>query len=384
MKYRSRSAALTVLLATALTACGGAADPAAAPDEAPHGYVEGAEETAEVQSRLVVADAGTGTVRVLDLTTGEITEAGTVDQPSGIDADGRFAYVTGAGGTTVVDGGAWTVDHGDHVHYYRTAVATTGTIEGTGPVSAHADPAVVTVVHADGVTLLDRVALDAGTVTATDLPDAGGIAVPYGGTIVGTRGAEIIVRDGALDGDVACPAPAGQAVTRRGAVIGCADGAVLVSEDDGAFTAEKIPYPEPVTDAERARAFHHRPGSAGLAARAGDAGVWFLDLADRAWTRLDTGPAVAVSSAGEEGPVLALDAAGTLSSYDPATGAVEASTPLIGAVGATAPVIEVDTTRAYVNDPAAGVVHEIDYADALRTARTFDLGGATFMVETGR
>jgi hypothetical protein len=48
-------------------------------------------------------------------------------------------------------------------------------------------------------------------------------------------------------------------------------------------------------------------------------------------------------------------------------------------------VIEIDATRAYVNDATAGVIHEIDYNDNLRVARTFTLDSTpTFMVETGR
>ncbi|PBO17490.1 hypothetical protein CLM83_17810, partial [Streptomyces albidoflavus] len=47
--------------------------------------------------------------------------------------------------------------------------------------------------------------------------------------------------------------------------------------------------------------------------------------------------------------------------------------------------IEVDTGRAYVNDPGARKVYEIDYNDRLRPARTFPLSlTPTHMVETGR
>jgi hypothetical protein len=44
----------------------------------------------------------------------------------------------------------------------------------------------------------------------------------------------------------------------------------------------------------------------------------------------------------------------------------------------------VDTVRAYVNDPAGKAVHEIDYNDDLRLARSFKLPFApAHMVETG-
>lgn len=49
------------------------------------------------------------------------------------------------------------------------------------------------------------------------------------------------------------------------------------------------------------------------------------------------------------------------------------------------PVIEVDRSRAYLNDPAGRRVYEIDHNDGLRVARTFDLDiEPALMVETGR
>jgi hypothetical protein len=74
-----------------------------------------------------------------------------------------------------------------------------------------------------------------------------------------------------------------------------------------------------------------------------------------------------------------------LHALDPASGQELARNPLLAAPVGPGATIEVDTSRAYVNDPATGVIHEIDYGDGLRVARTFDLGGAaTHMVETGR
>jgi hypothetical protein len=96
--------------------------------------------------------------------------------------------------------------------------------------------------------------------------------------------------------------------------------------------------------------------------------------------------------------VLTLGADGTLRSWDAGTGEETAATALLaepppgdggdgrdGAEPRPGPVIELDASRAYVNDPAAGVVHEIDYHDALRVARTFTLDiTPDLMVETGR
>jgi hypothetical protein len=375
-------AAVLALVAAVGVACGAPPEPA---EEPPHGYVAGAEETAEAQPRLVVA--GDGVVRVLDLVTEEVYEVTRADATS-LAGDGRYAYVTTADGSVrVLDGGSWTVDHGDHVHYYRAAVREVGTVPGPGPIGAHGDPVVTTLAFADGtVRLLDRVRLDEGAVAEPATIPRRGPAVPYEGhVLVAAEQVAVHDRAGVQGATLAepCPQPEGAAVTRRGAVFGCADGALLVTESDGAFRGEKIPYPR--LDVERARSFHHRPGSATLTAAAGDTGIWVLDVAGRTWTLHETGAVVAVDTAGAGTPLLTLTADGVLHALDPASGQELARNPLLAAPVAPGATIEVDTSRAYVNDPATGVVHEIDYGDALRVARTFDLGGAaTHMVETGR
>ena len=391
-------AACALVLGAAVAACGTAQE--SAPEEAPHGYVEGAEEAAEAQSRLVVAD-GAGVVRVLDLITEEVVEAARADGVAGVSGDGRHAYLSTSGGAVrIVDSGAWTVDHGDHAHHYRAQVRDVGSVPGPEPVAVHADQAVSAVARADGtVQLLDRARLDEGAVaelaTISRSPHRGP-AVPHGGHVLVSvaepgrqlgSGVAVHTREGApvTTIDVPCPQLEGAASTRRGVVFGCADGALLVSEADGAFHGEKIAYPRPVPATERARAFHHRPGSDTLAAPAGDTGVWSLDVGDRSWTHLPTGPVVAVNTAGAGSALLTLTADGVLHSHDPATGRETATTALLTAPVDPAAVILVDTTRAYVNDPAASAIHEIDYNDGLRIARTFELpGGARHVVETGR
>ncbi|GCD97701.1 hypothetical protein [Embleya hyalina] len=412
-------AALSVLTAGALaTGCGSASDQPSpkqrkTPSEAvPHGYVEGAQETAEQQPRLVVADGDTGAVQVLDLTTGDITPTARVEGVREIVGDGRFAYLHTTDRTHVVDTGAWMVDHGDHVHYYRARIRDVGEVPGAQPKQVNSDTARTAVAFGDGsVGLLDRAALDGGTIrrvaTVTDgtLP---GPAVPYrehlltpalapdGGTVVAVRG-----KDGVRDGAIAepCPELRGVAVTRKGVVFGCADGALLVTEKGGTFAGEKIAYGRPVAAENRAHDFHHRPGSTTLAARAGAEGAWLLDVARRTWTLVPTGPVVAVNTAADGAPLLALTDDGVLKAYDARTGAETARTALLsapvrssgpaaagaGTENARPPVIEIDSGRAYVNDAATRKIHEIDYGDDLRVARTFSLPlTPTHMVETGR
>ncbi|MFG3405661.1 hypothetical protein [Streptomyces sp. NPDC048142] len=360
----------------------------------PHGYVEGAEEAAEQQSRLVLAEAGTGKVEVLDLTTEDVTPLKGSGRPKNLRADGRFAYLGGADGTYVIDSGAWTVDHGDHVHYYRAAIRSAGTIPGTDVAHIHSDMAVTVVTSGDGTRLLDRKKLESGAVPggSTLKATGSGAVIPYrehllvAGAGPGKDSIEIRDRDGAQVTVLKepCAQARGEAVTRRGVVFGCADGALLVSEDKGTFEAGKIPYGSTTREAERALDFRHRAGSSTLAALSGDDAVWVLDVTDRTWTRVETGPVVAANTAGEGSPLLALGEDGVLTAYDITTKKAVVRKKLLAKAEASA-TIEVDSTRAYVNDTAARKVYEIDYADRLRLARTFSLGIApTFMVETGR
>ncbi|MGY1943004.1 zinc ABC transporter permease AztB [Nocardia asiatica] len=388
---------LTLLLVlaaiTPLIGCG-TGEPDSPAEPTPHGYVAGAEETGEAQPRLVVADNGTGAVRVIDLVTEEVADLGRMEGVDRVSADGRFAFLSARGRVRVVDAGSWTVDHGDHVHYYRARPREVGAFDG-GPVAgAHGDSALAAVTSESGATaLLDRSALAAGSLRQHDVI-ADGVAVPYAEHLlvaVPARGqVEVRRRDGAQAAVLAqpCPDPRGSAVTRRGVVFGCADGALVVTARDAVFSGEKIPYPPGTADADRAAEFFHRPGSATLAAKAGGRGVWVLDVRRKTWTSVHTGPVVAVNTAGEGAALLTLTADGFLHSYDPASGresavARQLTAPVLTA--APGPVILVDQHRAYLNDPVARLIHEIDYTDNLRTARTFDLDVTpTVMVETGR
>ncbi|TLG09513.1 metal ABC transporter permease [Nocardia cyriacigeorgica] len=393
LNLRTTTAPVTVAAALTLVfpliGCG--ADTESVPAEPmPHGYVAGAEEAAEAQPRLVVAERASGAVRVVDLITEEVVELGSVPGVTAIAGDGRYAYLSGAASTQVVDSGCWMVDHGDHVHYYRASAREVGGFDPGPVVAAHSDKMIATVIGATGSTLLDRAALDGGSVREQGvIPDAS--VVPYAGRlVVASRSGRIEVRsrDGAevTALDTPCSNPRGQAMTRRGVVIGCGDGAVLVSEQDGRFAATTIPPADGM--AEPADTFFHRPGSTTLVARSGPDGVGVLDVSARRWTHISTGPVVATNTAGAGTPIMALTADGILRGYDPVTGAEVARTTVLAAPlapGAAAPVIVVDANRAYANDPAARVVHEIDYNDNLRIARTFTLDIAPeLMVETGR
>ncbi|MFI6572801.1 zinc ABC transporter permease AztB [Nocardia fluminea] len=414
---RAGAASLAALAALPLVGCAPAQEPAAV-EETPHGYVAGAEEASEVQNRLVVAD-GAGGVRVLDLLTEEVTELPESGSPqpvpsgaesplgtdgsTGLAGDGRFAYLSSGGQMKIVDSGGWTVDHGDHRHYYRAPIRESGSVA-TAPVPGGAgsnpepDAAHETVAGAYRDVALSAVVLNSGTTFVFDATALGegavgeprridGIAVPYAEHLVVTDRAgrvEVRGRDGSA-GQVqaqTCPQARGQAVTRRGVVFGCADGAVVVAQRDGGFVTEKIAYPAPATD--RATEFTHRPGSTTLTALAGRDGVWTLDIRKKTWTRTAIADPVAVNTAGEGSSLLVLTRDGVLHGIDPVSGTETARAAVSSGPVQGRPVISVDPDRAYVNDIRGRKVHEVAYNDNLRVARTFEFDIVpSLMVETG-
>ncbi|MET8799570.1 zinc ABC transporter permease AztB [Nocardia sp. NPDC004568] len=373
------------LLLVPVAACGGETGEAPA-EPVPHGYVAGAEESAGAQPRLVLADRSSGAVRILDLVTEEIITQDPVPGLTYLADDGRYAYLAASGETTVLDSGSWVVDHGDHVHYYRAQPRRVGALPGSVR-SAAGDTVVTAAVLDDRSTALaDRAALDAGTLTPGPVVD--GPALPYGGHLLVADAGRIQVRDRenapVQTLDARCDQPGGQAVTRRGGVFSCADGALVVTERDDRFAAQKVPYPAGTTGS--AAQFFHRRGSDVLVA-VRDSRVLVLDIAHRAWRPIGPGPVVAATTAGAGTDILTLDAGGVLRSYDPETGAETGHRPLPSGPldPAASPVLLIDADRAYVNEPAARRIHEIDYADGLRIARTFDLDiTPDLMVETGR
>ncbi|WP_069812793.1 hypothetical protein [Streptomyces sp. TP-A0874] len=402
--WASAALLLTTLLATgcAEDKDSGSRPAARTSSDTPHGYVEGAQEAAEQQSRLLLNDPESGDSRILDLTTGEVHKTARAKGAAQLGTDGRFGYLHTSGGTRVIDSGVWMVDHGDHVHYYSAAIREVGELPAGSGAQVRSDVAVTAVTDEDGSAVLyDRGGLEKGAIEPLRTLPGGytGAVVPYEEHLIAFAGegatAELVVldREGerVASPDVECEEPRGDAITRRGVILGCADGALLVRAEDGVFTAEQIPYGEDVPTGERATAFRQRPGSDTLTAPAGDEAVWVLDTAERSWTRLETGPVVAANTAGEGSPLLVLETDGSLHGYDIASGRQTTRTEPLLTGGERAdsdgsdPLIEVDRSRAYVNDPDGKKVFEIDYADGLRIARSFDLDiRPVLMAETGR
>ncbi len=388
--------------AAALLLAGCGTDPAEPADGAAatpggHGYVAGAEELGEPQLQLAYLDEA-GSVHGVDLLTGESATLGEVGGVAAVAGDGRFLFAASqpAGELTVVDTGTWTVDHGDHVHYYRAPARVVGSLDWSGEVRASSSETLTALFSPDTGTgvVLDRAALGRGEVREVARlrgePHDGAL-VPLGDRLVATTAGSVVGLDG--DGEplpgveAACAEPRGGSATRVGVVVSCTDGAVLATETDGGIAFERIPYPAAVPAGERATHFANRPGRPAVAAPAGQRGVWLLDTRARSWQLIPTEtPWVrAVAADDDQDRVVGVDATGRVVVLTPGGGTTAATEPLLPMDRLDDVVLEVDADRAYVNDPGSGRLLEVDYADGARLARTFRAEVApAHLAETGR
>lgn len=391
--------AIAALLAGCSAETAQPADDASAEDSSPsgHGDVTGAEQVAEPQSQLVSVDAE-GNVGLLDLLTDETQELGTIGAPEAVASDGRYAFATTENGVEIVDGGRWSWDHGDHFHYYRTAPSLLGSVQGAGPVSVTGAP----LATADGTglffsgsgeaVLLDNEALAAGGVSERFRIGTGadeGVVAPFdtGAVVATASGAAVHDASGAEIAPLDCAEPAGAITTRVGTVIGCAEGAVLVTGRIDDPEIEAIPYPE--GSAERPTRFAGRKNRPTVAGLAGPSGFWLLDTRKRAWSHAEVdAELVDVAAADDEaGRVVALGADGKVLVFDEEGAVLGESDPLVAESLASGDAVDlvVDTQRAYLSDPANGTVYEIDYADGARVARELTTPTEPFIAtELGR
>ncbi|WP_257998374.1 zinc ABC transporter permease AztB [Zhihengliuella halotolerans] len=417
-KPRARQLAATAaavgILATGCAPVGGAPDAsaptgsAAASEADGHGAIEGAEEVSEPPLHLVTSDAD-GRVGLLDLLTEESSQLGEVDAPLAAATDGRYLFLTTEAGLEIVDSGAWTWDHTDHFHYYRQPPRVAGLVPGEGdavvgtPTLPTAGSTGVFFSGSSEAVLLDNHALSQGRIKETfrlDLEPHDGLVAPVG------AGALITVPDAASnvqrvqyyddDGDPVdglaadCPAASGTITTRVGVAIGCADGAVLATGAEGGPELTVIPYPNdagapPATEFSGRKG---RPTVAGLAGESGEAkDIWLLDTRAESWSLVEADRELAAVTAVDDadGHVVALAADGSVRVYSAETGEeLGATEPLVDAPVDSVQIVA-DAQRAYVSDPAAGVVHEIAYASEVRVARSLETPTTPdYFAETGR
>lgn len=372
-----------------------------------HGTITGVAEVAEPQLHLVAIDAE-GETSMLDLLNGTLSRLGKVRSPAEVSTDGRYVFAASNTGVDIVDSGAWTWDHVDHFHYYRGAARNIGKVDGEGTATiatgllSTAGTTGMFFPNSGEAVLLDNPALSGGTITETlrfkTEPHAGLIApLGEGAVLTEPDNAGNAARLRAIDVDgkelatTDCPAAAGTLTTRVGLVVGCSDGAVIATMEGSTPVFERVPYPEgcaaPATEFDGRKS---RPTIAGLST---DSGIWLLNTRQRTWEWLPTStPAVAAATVDDaDHHVVVIGTDGTVQVYDVSTKERIASTKPLLAASLADPAfadkiqLAVDAQRAYVNAPAEGVVHEIDYADDARIARTLELPTKpVHFVETGR
>ncbi|MEV7634867.1 ABC transporter [Pseudarthrobacter enclensis] len=409
-------AALAALVLLALTGCGSApsqqpASPQPAGGSATasdgHGEIPGVAEVAEPQLHLIAVDA-TGGTSMLDLLSGAESRLGQVGAPVNVTTDGRYVFAANTTGVDVLDTGVWTWDHKDHFHYYRAEPRTIGRIPGegtatvaTGMLSTAGTTGMFFPSSGTGI-LLDNSALSDGVISEAfrlDVEPHAGIIAPLGDGAVVTApdGSGVAAQLRAIDAggsemaSIDCPGASGTITTRVGLVIGCADGAVIATDDGGTPVLEHVPYPAGA--AAPATTFGGRKGRPTVAGTGTDSGVWLLNTRQRAWDWLPTSTPVLAAAAVDDGDghVVVVGDDGTVQVYDGGTKErIAATEPMLTqtlADPALAAEVElaVDGQRAYVSAPAEGVVYEIDYADDARVARTLQPPTRpVHLAETGR
>lgn len=407
---RITAGAVIGILAVSLTACSGqqAAAPtadASGSSSAGHGAIAGAEEVAEPPLGLTTIDAD-GLVTHLDLLDESVSEIGEISPPSAMTTDGRYLFADTGEGVEVVDSGRWTWDHVDHFHYYRAEPALLGAILGEGEAtiattnSSTTGGTGISFAGSGDAVLLDTEALSKGEISELfrlERDPHSGLVVPVGSFALVSE-----VENGSVSAVAAydsngeatgitepCSDPAGTVTTRVGAVIGCADGALLAHVDGGELRIEQIPFPADAAPS-RISAFDNREGRPTVAALAAPTDIRLLDTRAREWTLLSAPtPLVQITAVDDEqGHILALAQDGRMLVLSADDGSVLAETaPLVteSLAAGLVPTLIADQHRAYLSAPAEQRLYEIDYADGARIARTFDTATEpAFVAETGR
>lgn len=323
----------------------------------------GTTEVAGPQPRLVLSDANSGRIDVVDLVTEETLESFDVQHPAALRAAGnRYVVATSSSQNTihVLDPGSWTIDHGDHTHSYTKPPADLG--------------------HFD--TMLEALSNGDVELSITAAPHPG-MVVPVDDHFLVSEHDTVELRDDS--GEIVtrfptpCPGAEGAAGWDEQALMACDDGLFLASANGAEWTSEKVSYPDWITPHTRPTIFRKQDSSPIAVAAAGNT-VLAFDPAARAWTRIatpDRALDVGISEDGTTAFVVLAD--GTFRVYTVATGTEIASTPVLaepfdGRRTVATPQVLVSGKRAYVTDPAGARVQEIDYRDNARIARTLDVG----------
>ncbi|MGD9893773.1 MAG: hypothetical protein AB7N70_02815 [Dehalococcoidia bacterium] len=382
---RSLRLLLGALVALSVVALGGVAAPAALADEA-------------AAVRLAVVDFDTNAVTLLDAADGATLATFGMPGPGNVHASssGRWFYVvhTAAGRVSVIDSGLRLEDHGDHHDLTISPPFVRGTVlTGRRPIDTWVQDGMLTVHNDDDGTLAvfdDRrleVALD-----YTEIRGAGtghNNAVVLGGdTVLLSLASAGTVTAYRMDGSViqsfeGCPGTHGWTVLGTIAAAGCTDGVMLFSKSGDAVSMRKIENPAGTPSNTRVSTLRSNANSPVIAGNWG-AGLAMIDPRPGTLTpvSLPAAPlAFAFTSDGSRLIVLTPD--GSVHALDPLSGrmlgtvaaVLPYAAPAMGQPSVARPGLTVGDGVAYLTNPPAGEIVEIDTA-AMTVARRMNVGGA--------
>jgi hypothetical protein len=392
-----RSPTITTVLAAGFLACAAAAH-AHGPGHAKPGGAG-----MVTAHRVVVADAASATVRVIDLDSGATLATYTLTAPARLHAgaSGRYVYAAQPepGRIAVIDTGVAFEDHGDHADLQVSAPRLlrhrldgprpSHFNQGAGRVAAFFDGAGL-------ARVISEEDLIAGRVDRAQRLETGiahhGVAKPIGRFVaisVPTAGARlpdaIELRDDNGRGSerIACPRMHGEATTARFTVFACADGVVVYDAGRDGVTGRRVAYPRTLPPERMIRSMVGAQSYAFVAGDFGPNGMVVLDPAHAEGEfRFIELPARRVAytlhpASGDRLFVMLED--GRLAAFNPLSGETIGSIALTGrySLDTPGPRPRLSTAGPYVivSNPVAGEVVVLD-AESLEVRRRIEVPGA--------
>lgn len=361
-------------------------------------------------ARLAVADGREALVHLLDVKSGEVMATYEVSSPARVyaGADGTLAYAVQMDGNrvNVIDTGVRFEPHDDHFHLALTEPALLDfVLEGARPIHFVAHDGVIVIFNdGDGVAAIfqESVVRSGGEVTRIDsgrphhgvavpmenvvlisLPDLNDpeATLPIGVSVRALDGEEIAVFDN-------CPRLHGEASIGHDAVaFGCADGILIVEREGDGWSSRKIDNPADNPNNARVGTLYYNERSGLLVGNFSREGITLFDLeaGEMIPVRLPVLMWAFTWSEHDPHEVLALTIDGALHRIDAESGEILKSLEVVeafmlpqqGEHGVLRPLMIAAGDMAYISDPDAGVVIEVNL-DEMAVERRISAGNAPF------
>lgn len=347
-------------------------------------------------ARLLVTDADSSTVSVLDLTTGEVLGSFSTPGVAGsayASSSGQYGLVVhrDENRISVVHSGLRLEDHGDHADLVQGVPHVLHTLNvGREPTHYWAHEGEIVIFNdADGtVAVLNErtfgLSLDYAEVKAAQ-PDHGAAVVLGNTVLVGyyeLGRVDAYSRSGKLlETFGGCPGLHGEAVQGDVAAFGCEDGVLLVHVHDAEITATKLDNPAGTGGDVHVGTLRAHDDAGVFVGNFGEGLVWINPEAETMMV-VDTRSTPLRFEFDHKGEhVLALTADGMLHRLGADTGEVHGSVRVMEPVDVSggygsyvAPGLAVGEGAAYVSVPIAGQIAEV-HLDDVTVARRLDVTG---------